>query len=92
MVQCGSKYPARATHQDVSHFLVRGILVPPVSGQQLEPANIFAGICRLPQGTCLGSDQEQSLSNPQVMINRKRVQALGSQSAKGQTGTMHGIH
>ena len=92
MVQCGIKHPARAKHQDVSHFLVRGILVPPVSGQQLEPANIFAGICRLPQGTCLGSDQEQSISNPQVMINRKRVQALGSQSAKGQTGTMHGIH
>ncbi|MDS9816982.1 hypothetical protein, partial [Pseudomonas aeruginosa] len=65
---------------------------PPASGQQLEPANIFAGICRLPEGIFLGSDQEQSLSNPQVMINRKRVRALGSQSAKGQTGTMHGIH
>jgi len=92
MVQCGSKYPARATHQDVSHFLVRDILAPLVSGQQLKPANIFAGICRLPQGTCLGSDQEQSLSNPQVMINRRRVRAPGSLSVKGRTEKMRGIH
>ncbi len=53
MVQCGSKHPARAKHQDVSHFLVRGILAPQVPGQQLEPANIFAGICLLPQGVVI---------------------------------------
>lgn len=98
MVQCGIKHPARAKHQDVSHFLVRGILAPQVPGQQLEPANIFAGICLLPQGVViltgylpwLGPGAEPQ--HPQVMINRRRVRAPGSQSTKGRTEAMHGVH
>ena len=97
MVQCGSKHPARAKHQDVSHFLVRGILAAGPRPAP-EPANIFAGICLLPQGVViltgylpwLGPGAEPQ--HPQVMINRRRVRAPGSQSTKGRTEAMHGVH
>ncbi|MEL7821537.1 hypothetical protein AAG647_32665, partial [Pseudomonas aeruginosa] len=90
MVQCGSKYPARATHQDVSHFLVRDILAPLVSGQQLKPANIFAGICLLPQGVviltgCLpwlgpGAEPQQSAGDDQPQACSSAWFAIGQGS------------